>query len=66
MKTKLKEKKKKEKKGEEKKVLPRSKLGTINAPDQSYTTTSRGTHRWNVEIILLKPFSLELPPARPV
>ena len=60
-----KEKKKREKKKrseEENQII----LVTLYAPGCFVTTTPRATHCENIDNILLKPFPLGLPPARPV
>ena len=64
-----KDKKKREKKKrseEENQIIPGIELVTLYAPGCFVTTTPRATHSENIDNILLKPFPLGLPPARPV
>ena len=60
MKTKRKEKEKNEekKRSEEKTVMPGIEIRTFDAQGQSFTTRPRGTHKQDVEMLLLKPSSL--------
>jgi len=67
MKTKRKGKGKKKKRREEKKqVLPGIELGTFLTPGRFVVTTPRETHSEIFDNILLKAFSLEFRPARPI
>ena len=59
MKTKRKEKEKRrkeKKRSEDKKVSSGIELGTINVPDQSFTTRPRGKHKLNCQNFIIKTF----------
>ena len=68
MKTKRKgkEKKRKEEKKKKKQVLPGIELGTFRTPGHFVVTAPRETHSEIFDNILLKAFSLEFRPARPI
>ena len=68
MKTKRKgkEKKREREKKKKKQVLPGIELGTFRTPGRFVVTTPRETHSEIFDNILLKAFSLEFRPARPI